>query len=180
MSEHRSLHVIFCDDIRQEVQGKYTLVGCYGPDLIADRLPAVLPRLCIRAEAMTPVTRPFERLKLRVLLKDEALVDIDTPPEQLAAIEAAAEAETRQFGFAWMIVLSPFSIQEPGKLRVEIETESETVRGPALRLVVRPTPSDLSGGAKVATMSRVQGREREASAVPKKKPLSSRPRRAKA
>lgn len=39
---------IFCDDIRQEINGKVTFVGIYANTLfIADELPVNLPKLCM-------------------------------------------------------------------------------------------------------------------------------------
>jgi hypothetical protein len=41
---------MFCDDIRQEVAGKYSIMGVYQADLVAPSsatLPIVLPKLCI-------------------------------------------------------------------------------------------------------------------------------------
>ena len=46
---------IFCDDIRFEHNGKITLVGCYGPEmLISDPLPVVLPRLGMLVQLRMP------------------------------------------------------------------------------------------------------------------------------
>ena len=35
--------VVFCDDIRQEVGGKVTLVGAYTPELNASKIPVTIP-----------------------------------------------------------------------------------------------------------------------------------------
>lgn len=37
----------FCDDIRQEVGGKTTLVGLYNEVIIADALPCILAKFCV-------------------------------------------------------------------------------------------------------------------------------------
>ncbi len=40
--------VIFCDDIREEVRGKLTIVGVYGAEMtIFGAAPVVLPKLCV-------------------------------------------------------------------------------------------------------------------------------------
>lgn len=36
---------IFCDDIRHEVTGKFTLVGCYSDHLLVAEVPTALPKL---------------------------------------------------------------------------------------------------------------------------------------
>jgi hypothetical protein len=44
MSEQvKVLSVIVCDDIRQEISGKVTLVGCYSGSLVLNGFPLVVP-----------------------------------------------------------------------------------------------------------------------------------------
>lgn len=40
MSEQLRYDLIFCDDVRQEVNGKHLLVGVYGPEMIFKEFPA--------------------------------------------------------------------------------------------------------------------------------------------
>lgn len=39
-------HSIVCDDVRQENNGKWIIVGMYTPDLMVPQIPLVLPSLC--------------------------------------------------------------------------------------------------------------------------------------
>lgn len=47
MNSNIVFHGVFCDDIRQEVGNKVTLVGCYGNELQTNSLPTVLPKICV-------------------------------------------------------------------------------------------------------------------------------------
>jgi hypothetical protein len=38
---------IICDDVRQEITGKTTIIGIYGSDIIIPQTPMVLPQLCL-------------------------------------------------------------------------------------------------------------------------------------
>ncbi len=46
----------FCDDVRHEIGGKYSLIGCYGGYLQVSPIPSVLPKLCAFLKAYTSVT----------------------------------------------------------------------------------------------------------------------------
>ncbi len=164
-SAPRYLHVTYCDDIRHELRGKVSLIGCYGPDLIADRLPAVLPRLCLRAEVVSPISRPFERLKLRVVLNGETLVEENIPQEGYVPKASHTPVAPSLQVALFMVALSPFSIKEPGVLRVEAQTEAEILQGPGLRLLARSEPD----GAKTAATPLVGVEPQGKSPAPAKK-----------
>lgn len=148
MIEGRFLHVMFCDDIRQELRNKYSLVGCYGPDLLVQELPVVLPKLCMLVEAVTPVAHPFKRLTLRILLSEDLVEESEiemnlTPPPGL---DPAIHLQTTRF----MVILAPFQIKEPGYLEVHVVTENEVLRagGLALRLHRNPPPVATASAVK--------------------------------
>lgn len=135
MIEHRFVQVQFCDDIRHEVSNKFSLIGCYAADLIVDRMPALLPKLCMQVLISTPITKRFQSLKIKTLINHELLAELEVPSEALAASTDpnAPEGATRST-IAAVMVLSPFAVAEPGLLRVEVETESETLVGNRLWL----------------------------------------------
>lgn len=136
MSNDRIAVALFCDDVRQEQGNKYSLMGCYGDELIIERLPALLPRLGVQLRAITPTDRPFKKLVFRAFLNDELLAEIDVPKEQLtAAMELVASKEDAQRLTVMAIMgFSPLPISEDSKLRIEAETEDEILRGGALKI----------------------------------------------
>jgi hypothetical protein len=149
MSE-RMLHAIFCDDVREEIGGKRSYIGVYGPELIVQNAPGVLPKLCIVVSAATPVQRPFERLVFRVLRDDEPMVETTVPDDALKAASALPNTADRN-GFAVLVgvfQMSPFVIDRPMILRIRAETEDETLKGLALKVVIRdPAAGELSNAA---------------------------------
>lgn len=38
-------YIVLCDDVRQEINGKFILLGVYTPDLAVPQLPALIPAL---------------------------------------------------------------------------------------------------------------------------------------
>ena len=70
MSIQRYATSIFCDDVRREVGNKVSYMGIYTGLMYLNMFPAVLPRFCIAIQAVTPVDRPFDFLKFKILADD--------------------------------------------------------------------------------------------------------------
>ena len=122
MSE-RFISSQFCDDIRLEVGNKYSLIGCYGPVIVMSPFPAVLPKLCVHVKVYTPITQPFQKLIVRVILGDNALGQLAFDAEHMdRQQQTPLDSAQHQVAMA-MITMSPLPINEPCKLRVEAETE---------------------------------------------------------
>ena len=49
-----SIHGLFCDDIRQEIGGKTSLMGCYHGDLLVPKFPATVHQLCFFGRLILP------------------------------------------------------------------------------------------------------------------------------
>lgn len=60
---------LFCDDVREEKDGKRTYVGVHGRVLnIASSRPAILPRLCIVSHIVVPGDYAFESFRHELVL----------------------------------------------------------------------------------------------------------------
>ncbi|NTV93959.1 MAG: hypothetical protein HGA75_00895 [Thiobacillus sp.] len=135
MSEQRLLVAQFCDDVRQEVGNKYSLMGCYTEELIVDKLPAVLPKLCAQVRVTTPIDNPFTKFVLRAHLNGETIAEMDvgiadlTPPDN--------KLELKRMGVMAIMSFSPLVVTDPGKLEIEAETEDGVLKGNALSIRAR-------------------------------------------
>lgn len=145
----RHVEAIYCDDIRNEIGNKLSLIGVYGSDMYVRAFPITLARLCIVVKVVTPVELPFESLGLRVLKDDEILQEVTVGDEDLASAAASASASNNtesdnsfiiiQFNIAY----SPLAVEGQCKLSLLAVTESEELKGPALRIQLAPQqPSD--------------------------------------
>ncbi|MBS0374790.1 MAG: hypothetical protein JSR73_09395 [Proteobacteria bacterium] len=142
MADGRFLDVLFCDDVRQEIGNKLSLIGCYGPDLIVPQIPMVLARLCAQARGFTPIAMPFESVLLRLVRDDQPLAELTLDPSTLASTRANPHPTARWHGFSAVFSISPFPIEEACTIRVNAETESGLLIGTAIRVTVAPqTPS---------------------------------------
>jgi hypothetical protein len=141
MNAERFLVGLYCDDIRNEVGNKLTLVGCYGTDLLLNAFPIVLPKLALYVRAYTPASRLFQKLVLRLRQNEELLGELEIPAAELAAA-------TDHPNSSWAIIqavmfMSPLLIQSCGFLRLEAETEEGLLLGS--NLVIRAMANTPSG-----------------------------------
>lgn len=140
MPEARFVTVQFCDDIRQEVGNKYSLVGCYGPSMLLSVMPVVLPKLCAFVRIYTPVNRPFAKLSIHVLRGDQLLTEMEIPQEALSSIRATEHLAGENFVIVGSgLAIFPLAIEEPCMLRIEVETDEGPIKGDALRIERAPT-----------------------------------------
>lgn len=124
MGDGRFISWQFCDDVRQEVGNKVSLMGCYGPSMLVTTMPIVLPRLCVQIKAYTPVGRSFTKLSVRVVRDEQVLVETVFPEESLQQVNAVVcPPEARFYVLSAIMVVSPFPIEQPSRLTIEAETE---------------------------------------------------------
>jgi len=128
VSAERFISFQFCDDIRQEVGNKFSLIGCYGTEILVSTIPAALPKLCSAIKIYTPVSRPFTKLTLRLLRGDSVVAELTFPPESLAVLPPLVEG-ARWLTIVGALVMAPFPVEEPCTLRVEAETEEGVIHG---------------------------------------------------
>lgn len=141
MSDERVVTVQFCDDIRQEIGNKYSLVGCYGPSMLLSAMPVVLPKLCAFVRIYTPIHRPFAKVSIRVLRGNHLLTEMEIPQDVLAgfgATEPFAGDSRVLIGSA--LTISPLVVEEACVLRIEVETDEDSLTGDTLRIERASSP----------------------------------------
>jgi hypothetical protein len=145
----RYLHVVFCDDVRQEVGNKMSLIGVYGADLFVNELPIVLPKLAIFITVATEESNPFASLSLAIYRGDERISEIVIGDQDLAntrqqahdlpdAENATTLGPPRLITHNAVVAIAPFPIEKPQILRIIATTESGEILGPALRIGLAP------------------------------------------
>lgn len=144
MNETRFISAQFCDDVRYEVGNKYSLMGCYSDELIVEKLPVALSKLCVQIRASTPIDQPFSKLVLRALLGDETIAEANIEVEKISISDAPADA--KHMGLMTFMCFAPLGITEPSILRVEAETEEGILKGRQIKIRERTAedpPQDL-------------------------------------
>lgn len=131
MKTERFVFCQFCDDIRQEINGKITLVGVYQGGLqISGPLPAVIPMLSIACSIWTPKDRPFTNLKVALQLGDVALMEKEFSAQELAELIAQSPTVDDSTGtfFNLQLSMAGLPITQAGKLTMYCKTDDEELR----------------------------------------------------
>lgn len=163
----RFVHAVFCDDIRQEVGGKVSLMGCYQGDLFVPFMPVALPKLCVFVTVSTPVGRPLKTLKVRVMQEETELVSIDVLEEDMKKVVLPFDDGVTRILANAVMVFSSFAVAAPTAIRVMVDTEEGEMIGPRLR--IKTMPEQATAGPVKATDS-----ELKVSEAPAKKPTGRR------
>src|SRR5688500_5398134 len=125
MTAQRTVIAQFCDDVRQEIGNKFSLMCCYGADLHVPAFPLTLPELYAFVHVRTPRAAPFQRLTLRLVRGRDVLSELVANPEKLNAGETPEWA--RWLSMTGILAVTPFHAAAPCRLQVLAETESETL-----------------------------------------------------
>jgi hypothetical protein len=139
----RWLHVVYCDDIRQEAGNKRSFMGVYQADLFVPTIPIVLPRLCIAAFIYTFEKDPFKSVTLQLFRGDDTLVEAPIEhlnPDTRVESPAIKGAVGERFNvLVAELALTPYEVTEPHRLRVRVKTEKGEIKGTALAITQSPT-----------------------------------------
>ncbi|HJE71432.1 DUF6941 family protein [Pseudomonas oryzihabitans] len=133
----RYAHVLYCDDIRNEVGNKLTLVGVYQGALVSAQIPALLPKLCVVLTLHTPKERMFEQVSVIGTYEDQEAFRMELGEEDLTSITAEMPPpgpETKSYEMTLMAMLAPFQIETAGKLKIEIIADGEELRCSSLQI----------------------------------------------
>lgn len=91
----RSVHTIWCDDIRQELGNKPSFMGVYTGGIVLLGLPTVLPRLGVWTTVRSSADRPIREVSVRVERDDGTiLLELPKGAVQPAGVRPAGEHAT--------------------------------------------------------------------------------------
>jgi len=135
------LSTIYCDDVRQEVGGKLSLIGVYNGVMYVQQFPVTLPKLWVVAIFVTSKDEPPKSLKLRVFKDNEPFADLDATPEHLQQLANAREpvvplpeGSRRVISTQTQVCFAPLILDAPCVLRVTAITETGETRGLSLQV----------------------------------------------
>ena len=111
----KKIKTLLCDDVRQEVGGKISLMGIYSKDIIVNNVPTILPIINF-VIMFEDIKEPFSTLFVTVVTpkSDPLQFNYPAPPD----IEPGKNSNL-------VMGLSPFRINEKGPARFEIRFSKE-------------------------------------------------------
>jgi hypothetical protein len=140
---------IFCDDIRNEVSGKLSFIGCYNSVMfVPDSFPFVLPKFCVHLHILSPATRPFELISARFYMPghDEPIFTerIEAPAtavqdrmiDELGDVPAAPKFIVA----AASLIFAPLQVEAQGLISVRalVDDSVDELKIGSLRVSVAP------------------------------------------
>lgn len=143
-------HVTFCEDIRREYDGQYSLVGCFPYYMTAKGgLPYNIPKFCLDINFYAIKSRPIDNLEFKIYMpgNDEDPIKSFEPKRNPKIWEGALEREDgtprfiRQRSAVSFIGLT---IEVEGVLKVFAVADGEKIRIGALNVVLPlPAPTKI-------------------------------------
>ena len=140
MPQPISIHAIYCDDIRNEVGGKVSLMGVYHNEMLFPSFPARSPKLGVRIVVRFPIGGlPRETLSIEVLHEDGILGNMTFDRQALADIPVpspkdATQVEDQSLSMQVMFLFTPFQVKAPCKLESVVFVDGEEIQGNSLRI----------------------------------------------
>jgi hypothetical protein len=112
----KEISTILCDDIRQELGNKISLMGIYGKEIIVPSIPFTLPKLCLLLIAKE-VQLEIHDLRVNVTIpqNEPITLNLPAPPNQKIPQDI-------QIGIA----IAPLNINGEGEAKIEIFQKTES------------------------------------------------------
>lgn len=134
-------YTIFCDDIRNEMDGKVTLVGIYAGEMIFNvPLPAIIPKLGFVIKYFERSGESTDPIKLLIYLpgdeENKASITFDFPYEEMRKVPPQQDSEIKDARLSGIfnLVLSPVNITQEGMIKVRAIRGEDTIRLGSLRI----------------------------------------------
>ncbi|MGE5562403.1 MAG: DUF6941 family protein [Bacillota bacterium] len=141
---------IFCDDIREEIGGKKTFVGCYLDRLVAHQpFPIIVPVFALQITFVEPLSEANEELLIRVFMTPDvgeelAIIDANIPADRQQQV-AQNESDPGEFLSSVMSLrASPLRLEGPGTLKVRAYRGDEEFRLGSLKIVQGEVSADVN------------------------------------
>lgn len=138
MSFEPFMWVTFCDDVRQEVGNKYSMMGIYGSNLIVPSFPTVLPKLCCTFNVRVPVDALPRQVVFKLFRGDEAIFEAEMSPasDQNTLAQLPPELdESHALTIATVAQFMNFAVTEQVLLRARAIVDGRELRGGSLELL---------------------------------------------
>ncbi len=145
-------YTTFCDDIRQEVGGKTSLIGCYaGTIWLHNPFPFTFPKFCFSIDLVQRREIFDPNIELKILLPGDA---DDAPSfegkwtepspgiiaeETAKAVEGLPLSDQRTIAMHAKLIASPLVIKEAGIISVRGVRQGELIRLGGIRIVQAPS-----------------------------------------
>ncbi|MEA1832538.1 hypothetical protein U8607_10630 [Methylobacterium durans] len=138
---------IFCDDIRNEVGGKLSFIGCYNSVMFVPASgPCILPKFCVHSNIVSSADHPLPSVVLRCycpgdldpIFEEKIETPVIKEQKKLVSKLEREHSAPRLIVASASLLLSPFEINGPGLISMRAFIDDMTYELPlgSLRVVV--------------------------------------------
>ena len=122
-----NIHLIVCDDIREETGGKKSYIGAYSREIVCQNIPINLPKLCFRLSIEENLNKRAESIGIEIALPGESTQTISVPIEELKRQIDEEQKKQAEAGMALAsgygtflveLIASPITLNQQGTIRV--------------------------------------------------------------
>jgi hypothetical protein len=136
---------IFCDDVRQENNGKFFFVGVYTTELIIfGQAPMLLPTFATFINYLERPGESVDPVKLKIFIPGLAEpfweVDLDVAPMRNTPLSPPMEGEDRAIRMSIPLKFSPFPINGEGLIKVRAYRGNDEIRLGTIAVKFQPPP----------------------------------------
>lgn len=138
------VNVIYCDDVRQEVGGKQSLIGVYNSDMILPSFPVTLPKLCTQILVRLPIDTAANNVEVKISNGENVLFEVPIPEGEVQRMSKAmleTDKEIVFLGIGIHFQFAPLQFDQATKIKTVATVDGREIKGNSL--VVRlPTQEE--------------------------------------
>ena len=134
------LQVLYCDDIREEIGNKLSLMGVYANDLIAPQFPATMSKLCVAVRLTIPIkSKPNNDITLEVIKAQKRKKTAEILATSQIALKQLKQAYTQApAGSDYLLqanfMIGPLTFDQECAVRVRALVGKQVFEGAALQI----------------------------------------------
>ncbi|GEO80707.1 DUF6941 family protein [Pararhodospirillum oryzae] len=138
--------VVFCDDIRNESDGKISLIGVHTQDMAVPKLPYFLPKLGLVVSLFFKDLDAIDEITVEIS-HGEDVFPFPIEPEVLEKVRDSLKSRcdedgetsdySARFRFSGNFLLSPFRLNAPEPILVDIMCARDRVHAGRLRVTLQ-------------------------------------------
>lgn len=144
------LTTVFCEDVRQEIGGKITLVGVFNSVCVINSFPVTLPKIAVMLQVIGPMEAAPEAVGYKAWLGETLIAEVPVTPgikgvpsglESQIEIASGVVPPELQFSGKYrsvtgFLVFAPLHVEGPAVLRIRAYgPDGEEYPAPSLTFV---------------------------------------------
>jgi hypothetical protein len=139
MSEDPYGITIFCDDIREEVNGKLSLIGCYGNEIsVFGIAPALLPMFCAFVNFRGPANLKYDEISVVITTEfGDQTTELGRVSFPRNGKDESDISENQILGLAIPFKFSPLIVPSEGFIRSRAYVDHREVKLGSIAVLLR-------------------------------------------